>query len=89
LISIESNWAKIDIEKITQAGVVVGYGDKFLPNKNATRAEAASMIRRALHKETKAAPSEQELIQLMTTFNDTNNALLQEKKVDQLVTFLH
>nr|WP_255570576.1 S-layer homology domain-containing protein [Cohnella sp. CFH 77786] len=81
---IEGHWAKADIEKISEAGVVAGYGNEFKPNKNATRAEAASMVRRALHQETKAAPAEQDLIQVVKDYNDKGNELMQALKFDEL-----
>ncbi|MCR8644673.1 S-layer homology domain-containing protein [Paenibacillus sp. N1-5-1-14] len=53
---IAEHWAKKDIENMSKAGVVAGYGKEFKPQNDATRAEAASLIQRALHKEQNTLP---------------------------------
>lgn len=41
------SWAKTAVAKMQRAGIITGYGDgKFLPNNNATRAEAVTMLGR-------------------------------------------
>jgi len=83
---VQGHWAQPDIEKISQAGVVAGYEDGFKPDRNATRAEASSMISRALHKETKAAPSEKDLLDAAASFQTSLNDLVTAKKFDELTT---
>ncbi|WP_276356139.1 S-layer homology domain-containing protein [Cohnella caldifontis] len=84
---VGGHWAQADIENISRAGVVAGYGDAFKPNNNATRAEAISMIRRALRKETKDATKEQDVLTAMKDFIDTDNSLNEAKKFDDAAAF--
>jgi len=76
---IKDHWAQPDIENISKAGIVSGYADGFKPDRNATRAEASSMIRRALHKEVKAAPTEQQLLETASMFHESMNGLIVAK----------
>ncbi|WP_442603207.1 S-layer homology domain-containing protein [Paenibacillus sp. KN14-4R] len=79
---IQDHWAKADIEQISKAGVVVGYGDEFRPENNATRAEAASMIERALHKEQKSLPDTEIFIKKMNDSNDVTKKLIESKDLE-------
>lgn len=46
---VKDHWAKDAIEKVTKAGIVVGYPNgSFKPDKNITRAEAVKMVLGAL-----------------------------------------
>ncbi|TCZ77016.1 S-layer homology domain-containing protein [Paenibacillus albiflavus] len=81
---IKGHWAQPDIENISKADIVAGYNNSFKPNDNATRAEASSMIRRALHKEVKAAPEEKDLIAVTEGFHKASIDLLAAQKFDEL-----
>ncbi|MCI5970179.1 MAG: polysaccharide deacetylase family protein [Oscillospiraceae bacterium] len=43
---IESHWAKADIEKLSQSGIIEGYEGKFCPDNFITRGEAAVILNR-------------------------------------------
>ncbi|MBP1965761.1 S8 family peptidase [Paenibacillus aceris] len=46
---IEGHWAQDAISKLTEQGVISGYGNyRFAPNQSITRAEAATVLTRAL-----------------------------------------
>lgn len=81
---IQGHWAQPDIENISKAGIVAGYKNEFKPNSNATRAEASSMIRRALHKETKLAPTDKELIAIVDSYHREFLDLLVAQKWGEL-----
>jgi S-layer homology domain len=83
---VKGHWAQPDIENISKAGIVAGYKDQFKPNSNATRAEASSMIRRALHKEVKAAPTEKELTAVVDSYHKPNYDLFAMQKFNELTT---
>lgn len=85
---IKGHWAQPDIENISKAGIVAGYEDGFKPNNNATRAEASSMIHRALHKEVKAAPSEKALTEVTQNFYKSMSELLPNLKLDEMTALI-
>ncbi|NDI36824.1 S8 family serine peptidase [Chengkuizengella sediminis] len=45
---IETHWAKEEIKELWEQGVVNGVDGRFLPNENITRAEAITMVVRAM-----------------------------------------
>lgn len=86
---IKGHWAQSDIENISKAGIVVGYEDGFKPNNNATRAEASSMVRRALLREVKAAPAEKDLIAVAESFHKSLGDLMAVQKFDELTAMIN
>jgi hypothetical protein len=74
---VPSYWAKPYVEKASSAGIVNGVSStKFDPYSLATRDQAFVMIERALFKEKTEVPTDEELINIVSTFeSESINAL--------------
>jgi hypothetical protein len=72
---ISGHWAKSYIEDVSKAQIVNGYSNNtFQPNKNATRAEALTMLHSALHKESSNLPDDSNFVGLLKDADNANTA---------------
>lgn len=79
------DWAKDFISKASAVEIVNGYGDIFKPSKNATRAEAMTMIHRALQKEQMKVANDTELVDFLSRFIQRENELAEANKFEELI----
>ena len=60
------DWAKSYIDKASRAGIINGYTEtEFKPSNKATRAEAVTMLSRALHLEKDSLPADKTLVDMV------------------------
>lgn len=66
---VPTYWATPFINKVSGIGIVTGKTfDSFFPKAYATRAEATVMLYRAFHKETSSLPTDEQLMELLLSF---------------------
>ena len=82
---VSQHWALDAINQSSKVGIIQGVSTtEFKPNRNASRAEAIVMIKRALDKEQSDAPSEEYLVNLIHQLSKDWTSALETKDYDKL-----
>lgn len=83
---IQTNWAKHYIMKAAASGLVNGTSKyKFSPSTNAKRAEAMTIIHRALQMEKSSLEAEIDVIEFLRNFIQLENEYVQTNQLEQLM----
>ena len=77
------------IQKTAAAGIIEGYGNGFRPYNNATRAEAITMVDRALHQEIGTAADQQVVAQIVDRNITDEMKFTEEQDFESLEALYH
>ncbi|KHE73215.1 S-layer homology domain-containing protein [Halobacillus sp. BBL2006] len=79
------HWALSFINKSSRVGIIHGVTEvEFKPYRNASRAEAIVMIKRALDQEKSESPNEAKILELVNEYNHEWKAALETNDIDRL-----